>query len=205
MGTGALLLGRSRSASAPFPRRRATSRPKRSPAARRAPPALCSQRAVAPSSTLAAAIESSERAGGAPPSPRDSEPVSGASPGALRRLLRVGLYVAPLVIATAVRFPVCPQALLSGTPCPGCGMTRALLALLSGDLATAHAHNPIAIVVWPITIPLVGYHAVRYVATGDARLSAPWTRRIGLTLCAALAVVWIARWFGLFGGPVSVR
>jgi hypothetical protein len=37
---------------------------------------------------------------------------------------------------------LCPFRALSGIPCPGCGMTGALLALAKGDLIEAVAHNP---------------------------------------------------------------
>jgi hypothetical protein len=35
----------------------------------------------------------------------------------------------------------CPFNLLTGLPCPGCGSTRAFLALMSGDLERAIAYN----------------------------------------------------------------
>lgn len=38
----------------------------------------------------------------------------------------------------------CPSVLLSGFPCPGCGMTRAVLYLLRGQFARAWALNPAA-------------------------------------------------------------
>lgn len=37
---------------------------------------------------------------------------------------------------------LCPSRRLLGLPCPGCGMTRALAALLRGDLAGAFALHP---------------------------------------------------------------
>jgi hypothetical protein len=121
-----------------------------------------------------------------------------------RRALTLCAYVAPLVIASSLGIPVCPQALLTRMPCPGCGMTRALAALVSGDLHTALTWNPISIVVWPVALPLAGYHAMAYVLTGKSRLNARWTRRVGVTLSAALAVVWMMRIFGAFGGPVAL-
>jgi hypothetical protein len=39
---------------------------------------------------------------------------------------------------------VCPFALLTGTACPGCGMTRAASYLLRGDWATAIDYHPLA-------------------------------------------------------------
>lgn len=36
----------------------------------------------------------------------------------------------------------CPFEALTGVPCPGCGMTRAMLKLVAGDIGGAAAHNP---------------------------------------------------------------
>jgi hypothetical protein len=36
----------------------------------------------------------------------------------------------------------CPFELLTGIPCPGCGMTRAVLCLISGNLSDALLYNP---------------------------------------------------------------
>jgi hypothetical protein len=43
--------------------------------------------------------------------------------------------------ATHAFFPVCQFHRLTGLNCPGCGMTRALYALLHGDLLTALRDN----------------------------------------------------------------
>src|ERR1700716_3309549 len=43
--------------------------------------------------------------------------------------------------------PLCPFRLLTGLPCPGCGLTRSLVSLLHGDLSAAvlsHPPGPIA-------------------------------------------------------------
>lgn len=36
----------------------------------------------------------------------------------------------------------CPFELLTGIPCPGCGMTRAILSLISGNPSDALLYNP---------------------------------------------------------------
>jgi hypothetical protein len=36
----------------------------------------------------------------------------------------------------------CPFKALTGIPCPGCGMTRALISMTKGDFHAAFRHNP---------------------------------------------------------------
>lgn len=48
-------------------------------------------------------------------------------------------------------FPPCLFHALTGHYCIGCGMTRALHALVHGDLARAFGMNPLAMTVLPLT------------------------------------------------------
>jgi hypothetical protein len=52
--------------------------------------------------------------------------------------------LAPLVPWLAPLAPPCPFHALTGLPCPGCGATRAVLALARGDIAGAFGWNPLA-------------------------------------------------------------
>ena len=56
----------------------------------------------------------------------------------------------------------CPSVILTGLPCPGCGMTRAVKILLRGDLAASWAMNPMAV---PVLL-LVAYCLVWHFAKG---------------------------------------
>ena len=49
----------------------------------------------------------------------------------------------------AAHFPKCVFHELSGLHCTGCGSTRAVYALLRGDLGAAWAQNPLLVVVLP--------------------------------------------------------
>ena len=40
---------------------------------------------------------------------------------------------------------ICPFRAISGIPCPGCGMTRAFLALAEGDFLGALRFNPLSV------------------------------------------------------------
>jgi hypothetical protein len=62
-------------------------------------------------------------------------------------VLVAGAAVVYLFDPTTTRFyPPCAFNLLTGLLCPGCGGTRALHALLHGDVAAAFAFNPILFV-----------------------------------------------------------
>lgn len=74
-----------------------------------------------------------------------------------------------LVMLTGHGIP-CPVYQLSGLSCPGCGMSRALAALLRLDFAAAFGYNPL----WPLYLAYILYvflsAAVPYVRYGDLRL-----------------------------------
>lgn len=54
------------------------------------------------------------------------------------------LALRPLWLAAAGLFPPCLWHAWTGLPCPGCGATRAVLALLRGQLGAAFGFNPLA-------------------------------------------------------------
>ncbi|HEX4486639.1 MAG TPA: DUF2752 domain-containing protein [Terriglobales bacterium] len=77
-----------------------------------------------------------------------------------RTILWAGLSTAALVLvalslfdpATAGFFPPCPLHALTGWYCPGCGSLRALHQLLRGNLSSAFAFNPFAVVALPFLL-----------------------------------------------------
>lgn len=75
----------------------------------------------------------------------------------------LALLSAGAVCATALLDPaavadgpvVCPFRLLTGLPCPGCGMTRAWVFLAHGSVGDALMANPFALVTLPAAVVLV--------------------------------------------------
>jgi hypothetical protein len=76
------------------------------------------------------------------------------------RLIKLVLFSAPLLGAyfysyTDYNSPLfCPIKALTGIPCPGCGMTRAFMAIASGNLGKAIGYNlfsPILFLVFLLT------------------------------------------------------
>jgi len=79
---------------------------------------------------------------GAAGGPRALLPPLGAGGAAL---IGAG-YVAAVDPNTAGHYPTCPFLAVTGWYCPGCGALRAVHALGHGDLMTALARNPFAVV-----------------------------------------------------------
>lgn len=108
-------------------------------------------------------------------------------------------------------FPLCPMAGSFGIPCPGCGLTRATLALLRGDIPTALRFHPLVAVLTPLFILFVGsalWQLLRDPRAPRRSLCIRWNApllNVGATLLLILTLgVWLARFAGYFGGPVQV-
>jgi hypothetical protein len=103
----------------------------------------------------------------------------------------------------------CGFATLTHHPCPGCGSTRAVLALFHGDLDGVVRTNPfgpfMAVVLGVLVVQAIGSMLFdgdfRRVAAG--RSSKVLTRAV-IVLASLETLLWIARFCGLFGGPVPV-
>lgn len=54
-------------------------------------------------------------------------------------LILCAIYIS---IMTALRGTVCPFRIFLGIPCPGCGLSRAALLLLSGDIGASFQMHP---------------------------------------------------------------
>jgi hypothetical protein len=116
-----------------------------------------------------------------------------------------------LGVAIASDFPLCPVAGMLGVPCPGCGLTRATLALLRGDMRAALRFHPLVWLLGPLFVGFVGV-AVLELVRGPLRTRRPprisWSSR-GVSVVAIFVLVvslgvWLARFAGYFGGPVPV-
>jgi hypothetical protein len=130
----------------------------------------------------------------------------------LPNLARASGYAAALAalgVVLASGVVRCPFAAILHQPCPGCGTTRAVRALLSLDFGAAFRFNPVA----PFVVLSIAVIAVEglwlVVREGHAknlglRTATTWAMR-ALAVAVVLEVpIWALRFFGLFGGPVPV-
>ncbi|UCF93024.1 MAG: DUF2752 domain-containing protein [Desulfobacterales bacterium] len=83
---------------------------------------------------------------------------------------------------------LCPLRALTGIPCPGCGMTRALLYLGQLNFGKAMAYNL-------FSIPLLAV-MILYLGPGKLPIGSPSEGVIGLAL-AAVVLVWLLRLMGI--------
>lgn len=109
----------------------------------------------------------------------------------------LGVTAAQL-LATALGVPLlgCPMRHLLGLPCPGCGMSRAGVALLRGDLAQAmhwHAFSPLVAAIF-LTLGVVAVlPEERRLAAAAAVARFERRRWMGLLLLAAFVGYWVFR------------
>jgi hypothetical protein len=92
--------------------------------------------------------------------------------------------------------PACPIRALLGIPCPGCGLTRALLLCFHGDFAASLDLHPLAPALLAQTIILfAAYSFLRAKSMEAAPLKSimGWLPELN---CFALVAVWIYRLSG---------
>jgi len=125
------------------------------------------------------------------------------------RATACALAFATVIVLLASGSVPCAFARLTHLPCPGCGSTRAMVALARGDLAGVLRSNPLA-PLFTALVALLGVQALASIGrTGG--LDEVASGRFGSRLARALVVVailevalWLARFGGLLGGPVPV-
>src|SRR6185503_14136970 len=78
----------------------------------------------------------------------------------LGRAIRLLVIVAVIAAAFGLGIPLCPFAILTRHPCPGCGLTRATVAMLHGHFAEAAHFHPLVFLVTPVVAVVLTYNAI---------------------------------------------
>ncbi len=97
------------------------------------------------------------------------------------------------VLARSLFHAFCPQLILTGFPCAGCGMTRAIFCFLTGQFSRAMKLNPAA----PLWILFLSWFFYNRYARGVYHKSTPFW--LGL-VCAATLAVYVCRMLYCFPG-----
>ncbi|MGQ0848247.1 MAG: DUF2752 domain-containing protein [Actinomycetota bacterium] len=104
----------------------------------------------------------------------------------------VVLALATMISPTDDGATVCPFALLTGTACPGCGMTRAIAWIIRADLGRGVAYHPLAplFIVGALTAAIWwGGHRLKGWHRPDPRL----VNNVLIGVGVLLIVVWVIR------------
>ncbi len=88
-------------------------------------------------------------------------------------------------------FPPCPFKAYTGLDCPGCGLTRAVRALITGDPVRALDHNILILVMLPVGV----YAYLRWIASSfgkelPALRMKPW---MGWAFAVVVVAYWVVR------------
>lgn len=81
-------------------------------------------------------------------------------------VLAAGIAYYLWILLTDLRFP-CIFNLITGLLCPGCGVTRMIVALLRFDFASAYGYNKFLFVTSPLLLFLWVYSEWNYIKKGE--------------------------------------
>lgn len=95
----------------------------------------------------------------------------------------------------AVLPPTCRFRTWTGLDCPSCGLTRAFVALVHGDLAAAMHFNPVSPLVFAACLFQLPFRAVqiRRLDQGREELAWPWVNRAVWALVGLGLLQWVVR------------
>jgi hypothetical protein len=132
--------------------------------------------------------------------PRASEIASVSTPG--RRSWLMGGLTAGVIVGSVLTRPgsrsllACPFHAATGLDCPTCGLTRSMLALVHGDVASAFGHN----VLWPV-VPTVAIGMLWRSTTADAPAHPERGLRWRVAFVVVVGAFWVLR---NMNGPLEV-
>lgn len=93
---------------------------------------------------------------------------------------------------------VCPWVVLTGFPCPGCGLTRAGMALLRGDFVEAFEIHPF---IYGVAALAFAFFSYRYLLQRSQKVLVKWTA----ALIVGMVIFYVWRMIAVFPGepPMS--
>ena len=113
--------------------------------------------------------------------------------------IRIAILVFAIyfVIGRKLLYSLCPMVIMTGFPCPGCGLTRAMFMVLRGDFAGAWKMHPF---IYGVII-LVGWFCVRrYIQRKETKSLGKWV----ILLCVGLILYYVYRMVRYFPGDAPM-
>lgn len=111
-------------------------------------------------------------------------------------------FLLPLLGGTDLR--ICPFYLITGYPCPGCGMGRSFCALSRGDLVQAFRAHMLGPLFYLFLLGVLFQHIVEYLRARRCRWPASlrrWSRPLSVFAMVATLLAWLVRLAGFWPLP----
>ncbi len=107
-----------------------------------------------------------------------------------------GTVMAYLLAYAPFKLPVCLFRLMTGLPCMGCGMTRAIVAAAHGDFHSAFAWHPMGLALflalWGGAV-FVAYELVTHRLFPWAKWLQRWSFALAWALFVSFLLIWVLR------------
>ena len=88
-----------------------------------------------------------------------------------RYLIVLGAGILYFVFTTVTKIGIpCPFYYITGLQCPGCGISRMMIALARLDFTQALQYNPFIFLTLPILLFIIFYSDYLYIKTGNGSL-----------------------------------
>lgn len=97
-----------------------------------------------------------------------------------------------VLVMALYKYMGCPIRFFTGAPCPGCGMTRAVIAVLKFDFKGAYQNHPLIIL-----MPLIGLWCLKSSHFGK--------RTNYIITCVALMIFAVCYIVRIFNGELTVN
>lgn len=123
--------------------------------------------------------------------------VKGKTRKDVRRCLRATVWVAAIaatyvIILSRFFYSLCPSVLITGYPCPACGMTRAVTLVLTGHFAEAARLQPF---VYVLGIFAVVFFVYRYLLLKDSMEWIKWSMAVIIACMILFYIYRMIRYF----------
>jgi hypothetical protein len=129
-----------------------------------------------------------------------------------RVLQQLGIAPAILLVARILPLPehgkilglpsICPFHMLTGKPCPGCGMTRSLVCMAHGQLHESFCYHPLGPVVFLLLVCATINSALRLVRPSlVVTIPAKYSKPAAWAATAVLMMAWAVRLAGAIPSP----